>query len=458
MRSAESETKTGETSTNGQPEAAPQFQDRPATTALLRAAAICKTYQMPDHLGRLVLDHIDFALHDGEIVAILGKSGSGKSTFLRILAGLIPASEGAVFYRGQRVSEPANGIAMVFQSYALFPWLTVLGNVELGLEAQGVSGLERRRRAVEAIDLIGLDGFENAYPKELSGGMRQRVGFARALVVNPDVLLLDEPFSSLDVLTAETLRGDLLDLWDDRRIPTKGILLVSHNIEEAVEIADRILIFASDPGRIRAEIPIAQPRPRDMQNPGIRQIVDRVYTLLTETGRDGRRGARPEQIGIGYRLPDAAVQQLSGLIDTLTEAPYHGRADLPHLADEENLVMDELFPLIETLQLLGFAHVSDGDIELTALGRAYAEADMLARKQLFADAVLKHVPLAAHIRRILDERPGHRAPAARFLRELEDHLSDEEAERVLDTVIDWGRHAELFAYDYNSEVLNLENF
>ena len=365
---------------------------------------------------------------------------------------------GAVFYRGQRVSEPANGIAMVFQSYALFPWLTVLGNVELGLEAQGVSGLERRRRAVEAIDLIGLDGFENAYPKELSGGMRQRVGFARALVVNPDVLLLDEPFSSLDVLTAETLRGDLLDLWDDRRIPTKGILLVSHNIEEAVEIADRILIFGSDPGRIRAEIPIAQPRPRDMQNPGIRQIVDRVYTLLTETGRDGRRGARPEQIGIGYRLPDAAVQQLSGLIDTLNEAPYHGRADLPHLADEENLVMDELFPLIETLQLLGFAHVSDGDIELTALGRAYAEADMLARKQLFADAVLKHVPLAAHIRRILDERPGHRAPAARFLRELEDHLSDEEAERVLDTVIDWGRHAELFAYDYNSEVLNLENF
>jgi NitT/TauT family transport system ATP-binding protein len=458
MRSAESETKAGETSTNGQPEAAPQFQDRPATTALLRAAAICKTYQMPDHLGRLVLDHIDFTLHDGEIVAVLGKSGSGKSTFLRILAGLIPASDGAVFYRGQRVSEPANGIAMVFQSYALFPWLTVLGNVELGLEAQGVSGLERRRRAVEAIDLIGLDGFENAYPKELSGGMRQRVGFARALVVNPDVLLLDEPFSSLDVLTAETLRGDLLDLWDDRRIPTKGILLVSHNIEEAVEIADRILIFGSDPGRIRAEIPIAQPRPRDMQNPGIRQIVDRVYTLLTETGRDGRRGARPEQIGIGYRLPDAAVQQLSGLIDTLNEAPYHGRADLPHLADEENLVMDELFPLIETLQLLGFAHVSDGDIELTALGRAYAEADMLARKQLFADAVLKHVPLAAHIRHILDERPGHRAPAARFLRELEDHLSDEEAERVLDTVIDWGRHAELFAYDYNSEVLNLENF
>jgi NitT/TauT family transport system ATP-binding protein len=429
------------------------------TIPLLRTEAVSKTYRTPDHLGRLVLDHVDFSLHDGEITAILGKSGSGKSTFLRILAGLVPPSEGTVEYRGLQVSEPVRGIAMVFQSYALFPWLTVLGNVELGLEALGVSGGERRRRAVNAIDLIGLDGFENAYPKELSGGMRQRVGFARALVVNPDVLLLDEPFSSLDVLTAETLRGDLLDLWDDHRIPTKGIVIVSHNIEEAVEIADRILIFSSDPGRIRAQIPIALPRPRSSDGAGFRQIVDQVYTLLTtEPGRDGRRGAKPEPIGIGYRLPDASVQQLSGLIDTLTEAPYHGRADLPHLADEENLVMDELFPLIETLQLLGFANVSGGDIELTPLGRAYASADMLERKQIFAEALLKHVPLATHIRRVLDERPGHRAPATRFLRELEDHLSEEEAERVLETVINWGRHAEIFAYDYDTEVLSLENF
>jgi NitT/TauT family transport system ATP-binding protein len=429
------------------------------TVPLLRTEAVSKTYRTPDHLGRLVLDHVDFSLRDGEIAAILGKSGSGKSTFLRILAGLVPPSEGAVEYRGVQVSAPVRGVAMVFQSYALFPWLTVLGNVELGLEALGVTGGERRRRAVNAIDLIGLDGFENAYPKELSGGMRQRVGFARALVVNPDVLLLDEPFSSLDVLTAETLRGDLLDLWDDHRIPTKGIVIVSHNIEEAVEIADRILIFSSDPGRIRAQIPITLPRPRSSDGAGFRQIVDQVYTLLTtEPGRDGRRGAKPEPIGIGHRLPAASVQQLSGLIDTLTEAPYHGRADLPHLADEEKLVMDELFPLIETLQLLGFANVSGGDIELTPLGRAYANADMLERKQIFAEALLKHAPLAAHIRRVLDERPGHRAPATRFLRELEDHLSEEEAERVLETVINWGRHAEIFAYDYDTEVLSLENF
>src|SRR5438552_7555653 len=277
---------------------------------LLRTEAVSKTYQTPDHHGRLVLDHLDFTLGEGEIVAILGKSGSGKSTFLRVLAGLVPPSDGIVEYRGQKVSAPVQGIAMVFQSYALFPWLTVLGNVELGLEALGVSGTERRERALAAIDLIGLDGFESAYPKELSGGMRQRVGFARALVVNPDILLLDEPFSALDVLTAETLRGDLIDLWLGRRIPTKGILFVSHNIEEAVEIADRIAIFGSDPGIIRSEIAVPLPRPRESGGAGFRQIVDQVYAQLTTVpGRDaGKRGAKPVPIRIAYRLPQAAAR------------------------------------------------------------------------------------------------------------------------------------------------------
>jgi len=426
---------------------------------LLRANAVSKTYRMPDHIGRLVLDQIDFNLRDGEIVAILGKSGSGKSTFLRILAGLVPPSDGVVEYRGKPVVEPVQGVAMVFQSFALFPWLTVLGNVELGLEAQGFAAAERRRLAVDAIDLIGLDGFENAYPKELSGGMRQRVGFARALVVNPDILLLDEPFSALDVLTGENLRADLLDLWSESRIPTKGILLVSHHIEEAVEMADRILVFGSDPGRINAEVPVPMPRPRSWDAPQFRQIVDQVYTLLTTVpGRDGRRGAKPEPIGVGYHLPDAAVQQLTGLIERLAEPPFNGHADLPHLAEEESFSVDELFPLIETLQLLGFAQIRSGDIDLTAAGRIYADADIQARKRMFAEALIKYIPLAAHVRRVLDERPGHRAPAARFLGELEDHFSADEAQRVFGTLVDWGRYAEIFAYDYDDEVLSLENF
>jgi NitT/TauT family transport system ATP-binding protein len=432
------------------------------TGSLIEAAGISKTYQAPDHAGRLVLDHVDFALKEGEIVAILGKSGSGKSTFLRVLAGLTRPSLGAVTYRGHAVEAPVRGIAMVFQTFALFPWLTVLGNVELGLEAQGVPRAERRRRALQAIDLIGLDGFESAYPKELSGGMRQRVGFARALVVNPDILLLDEPFSALDVLTAETLRGDLQDLWLERRVPTKGIILVSHNIEEAVEMSDRIIVFGSDPGHIRADLPNNLARPRDWASTGFRLIVDQVYGLLTTSeGAVGRRGVRgdlgSEPMGIGYRLPKASIQALAGLIEALCLPPYSGRADLPHLAESEHVDDEELFVLVEAMQLLGFATAAGGDIEATAAGRAFAEADMLRRKQIFAEHLLKQVPLVAHIRKVLDERPGHTAPEGRFLAELEDHLSEEEAQRVFEIVINWGRYAELFAYDYDSGILSLEN-
>ena len=432
---------------------------QPQPSHLITAEGVTKTYQTPDHAGRLVIDRIDFALAEGEIVAILGKSGSGKSTFLRILAGLTPASEGLVCYRGQEVHGPAQGVAMVFQTFALFPWLTVLGNVELGLEAQGVPRAERRQRAVAAIDLIGLDGFESAYPKELSGGMRQRVGFARALVTNPDVLLLDEPFSALDVLTAETLRGDIIDLWSERRVPTKGIIVVSHNIEEAVELADRVIIFGSDPAVIRADIPIPMPRPRDHTNPVFRRLVDQVYALLTTVpGREaGKRGARPETIDVAYRLPDASIQQLVGLLDALTAAPYHGRADLPQLAESEHLATDDLMVLTEALQLLGFAHVGGGDIEVMPSGRSFANEDIQVRKQIFAEHLLRSIPLVAHIRKVLDERPGHSAPESRFLAELEDHLSEEEAQRVLETVINWGRYAELFAYDYDSGILSLEN-
>jgi NitT/TauT family transport system ATP-binding protein len=432
----------------------------PDDSRLISAEKVCKTYQTAETPGRLVLDHVDFALRAGEIVAILGKSGSGKSTFLRVLAGLTPPSEGHVAYRGQTVEGPAVGIAMVFQTFALFPWLTVLGNVELGLEAQGVPRAERRRRALQAIDLIGLDGFESAYPKELSGGMRQRVGFARALVVNPDVLLLDEPFSALVVLTAETLRNDLMDLWLDRRVPTKGIILVSHNIEEAVEIADRIIIFGSDPGHIRAEIPVMLPRPREVTGPRFRQIVDEVYTLLTTTpgqGPGGKRGTRAEPVSIGYRLPKASIQQLVALLDAIVEPPYAGRADLPYLAEHEHVDDEQLFVLIEALQLLSFAQVGGGDIWTTPIGRAFAEADLQERKRIFSEQLLRTVPLAAHIRKVLDERPWHSAPEGRFLAELEDYLSEEEAREVFDTVINWGRYAELFAYDYDRGVLSLEN-
>ncbi|HLG90462.1 MAG TPA: nitrate/sulfonate/bicarbonate ABC transporter ATP-binding protein [Alphaproteobacteria bacterium] len=431
-------------------------------SALIEVEHLFKTYPVADHGDRLVLEDINFRMVPNEIVAVLGKSGSGKSTFLRILAGLSEPSQGEVRYRGRPVHGPVQGAGMVFQSFALFPWLTVLGNVELGLEAQNIPREERRKRAIAAIDLIGLDGFESAYPKELSGGMRQRVGFARALVINPDVLLLDEPFSALDVLTAETLRGDLVDLWLDRKIPTQSILMVSHNIEESVEMADRILIFSSDPGRIRAQIAVPLPRPRDWNSPGFRHIVDQVYTILTTTpGGTAHKRARGEPGVEGQEftmpLPDAPTQQISAIIDTLMEDRYRGRADLPDLAEYQNLSMDDLFVLLDGMQLLGLAHVAGGDIELTAIGRAFSEAEIDERKRIFGEALLRNVPLAAHIVKVLKERPNHRAPASRFLNELEDHMSEEEAGVTLDRLITWARYAELFAYDYDTQTLRLED-
>ncbi|ARG98637.1 ABC transporter ATP-binding protein [Legionella micdadei] len=415
-----------------------------------------KSFKKASTQELLVLEDVNFKLHEGEIVALLGKSGSGKSTLLRIIAGLVPPSSGTVTYRGKPVTGPVPGIAMVFQSFALMPWLTVLENVELGLEAQGVGREERRHRAIEAIDTIGLDGFESAFPKELSGGMRQRVGFARALVINPDVLLMDEPFSALDVLTAENLKSDLLKLWQEKKTNTNGILLVTHNIEEAATLADRIIIFGSDPGYIRAELQVSLDQPRNPETEEFRDLVDKIYTLMTTGPKEKARGAQRErQIGLGYRLPDVEPSELSGLIETMKS--FKDQIDLPELADELMMNIDDLFPILETLEILGFAKVSDGDIQLSELGKQFSEADLQARKQLFAKRLLEKVPLARYIRRVLDEKIGHRVSEERFLSKLEDYLSEKEAERVLRTMIDWGRYAEIFAYDFNTGILSLEN-
>ena len=419
---------------------------------LIDLSGVRKFFRAPDHSDRIVLDDVNFELRQGEIVSLLGKSGSGKSTLLRIIAGLINTNGGKVHYRGQPINGPVRGISMVFQSFALFPWLTVQQNVELGLEALAVPAREREERALEAIDVIGLGGFESAYPRELSGGMRQRVGFARALVMRPDVRLMDEPFSALDVLTAETLSGDLLELWLERKIPTKGILFVSHNIEEAVAMSDRVLIFSSDPGRVKAEIPIPLPHPRDKDAPAFKALVDQVYAIMTQRPL---RLVGAEPLSLGYRLPAATPHKIEGMIETLVEPQFNGRADLPALADELQVPDDTLFHLLEAGSLLGFIKVEEGDVMLLPLGRAFAEAETTERKSLFAEQLLAHVSLASHIRHVLDERRDHRAPEGRFLQELEDFLSDDEAERVLEQMIAWGRYAEIFDYDYTSGVLSL---
>jgi NitT/TauT family transport system ATP-binding protein len=404
----------------------------------------------------LVLSDVDLTLREGEIVGLLGRSGSGKSTLLRIIAGLIRPSAGEVTYRGKKLTGPADGVAMVFQTFALFPWLTVLQNVEAGLEALGVAPRETRKRALAAIDLIGLDGFESAYPRELSGGMRQRVGFARALVVDPTILLMDEPFSALDVLTAETLRTDLLDLWQDRKLPTKSILLVTHNIEEAVFMCDRILVFSSNPGRVAAEIRVPFAHPRNRLDPTFRQMVDDIYAQMTKRPVQGAKG-KGHGLELGSWLPHVSTNVMAGLIETVAAKPYEGRADLPEIARTLQLEVDDLFPIAEMLQHLGFAELREGDILLSGDARAFAISDPEPRKKMFAERLLRAVPLAQHIKRVLDERPGHRAPRVRFEQELEDYLSDGAAEETLDSVVNWGRYAELFAYDDQAEMFSLEN-
>ncbi len=428
----------------------------PSTEAILTVDRVSRSFARGGGNAVQVLDDVNLTLHKGEIVGLLGRSGSGKSTLLRIIAGLLRSSGGDVFYRGAKVTAPVEGAAMVFQTFALFPWLTVLENVEAGLEALSVPPKESRTRALKAIDLIGLDGFESAYPREISGGMRQRVGFARALVVEPTILLMDEPFSALDVLTAETLRTDLLDLWMEHRLPIQSILLVTHNIEEAVFMCDRILVFSSNPGRIAAEIQIPFPHPRNRLDPAFRQMVDDIYARMTARPGGGAKG-KPAGYQLGSPLPDVSTNEIAGLIETVALPPFNGKADLPVISQELQMGDEELFPIIEVVHHLGFADLTAGDILLTPVARAFGEADTETRKKLFAQQLLASVPLAAHIKRVLDERPGHRAPRVRFEEELEDYLSDAYAEETLDRAINWGRYAELFAYDDETELFSLEN-
>lgn len=432
---------------------------KPESSTIIQVSHVHKAFKKGKHQSLNVLENINFSLKSGEVMALLGKSGAGKSTLLRIIAGLVEPSVGEVFYRGGKVIEPVPGISMVFQSFALMPWLTVLQNVELGLEAQGLSLAERRHRALRAIDTIGLDGFESAFPKELSGGMRQRVGFARALVVNPDVLLMDEPFSALDVLTSENLRSDLLDLWHTKKTRLNGILFVTHDINEAVEMADRIIIFDDNPGKIKAELHVDLAYPRHMQSKECRHMVDRVYTLMTtrESGRGLNVRVQAKAVSLGYRLPDVQTSDLAGVLETLNEPEHNGRMDLPELSEKVFMDGDDLFPLTEILEILNLARVSHGDITITPEGIAFATADILERKKLFSRHILTHLPLARYVRDCLDQEPKHSLSEQVFLRELEEYFTEQEAERVLAVMINWGRYAELFAYDFNSGVLSLEN-
>lgn len=417
------------------------------TVPILELDRVGMAFTRPSGEPLPVLVDIDVTLRKGEILGLLGRSGSGKSTLLRVAAGLARPTSGGVLYQGAPLEGPAEGIAVVFQTFALYPWLTVLANVELGLDASGLAPGVVRERAMSAIEMIGLDGFESAFPRELSGGMRQRVGFARALVSEPKLLLMDEPFSALDVLTAETLRSDFLDLWTQRQAPIEAVLMVTHNIEEAVLMCDRIHVLGGHPGHVVATLNVPLARPRNRLDPAFRAIVDTLYGILTARLAESANGSGTVRGAFGLRLPAVSSHRLVGFLDALAAATHDGHTELTSMAAALMLKPDELFPVATALHLLAFAELQERAIKLTAAGRMFVHADDGERKKLFREHAVQFVPLIAHIREVLDEREGHRAPRARFELELEDHLHRADAETTLRSAIDWGRYAGLFSYD-----------
>ena len=424
---------------------------------LIAVEQVNKSFPLPSGKGEFpVLSNVSLTVRLGEVVALLGRSGSGKSTLLRIMAGLIPPSQGRVLSNGELLRGANDNVAMVFQSFALLPWLTVKENVELGLDARGVGRKERAIKALKAIDLVGLDGFESAYPKELSGGMKQRVGFARAFVLEPQILFMDEPFSALDVLTAENLRGEIDDLWNANTFPSKSILIVTHNIEEAVFLADRVVILGSNPGCIRGELAIDLPRPHDRSNPRFKALVDYIYTIITNPNIEVTDRVQTPVLASAYAksLPHVRVGTISGLLELIVDQP-EGTDDISRLAESLKLAVDDLLPIVDAAILLGFATVAAGDIYLTAIGQDFATTTILRSKELFQQQVLKQVPVLVSMIQTLQEKRSGSMRKDFFLGLWSEHVPTAEADRQFATAVDWGRYAELFEYDAREERLYL---
>jgi len=421
-----------------------------AGEAIIRAEKIEKYYAQPSQNRIQVFSATDLSIVPGEIVALLGPSGSGKSTMLRMLSGLSKPSAGQVYWHEKPIGETEINVSIVFQSFALFPWLTVLENVEAPLQARGVGPEERRARSMRMLDTVGLDGFESAYPKELSGGMKQRVGFARALVVEPEVLFMDEPFSALDVLTAENLRSELLELWAKKTMPTRCVFIVTHNIEEAVLLADRIIVLGRNPGHIRTDFRVQIPQPRDRKSEAFTQLVDFIYKVLTRPDvapAEAPTGPRVrDQRQMKYQmLPHARPGGVAGLLELLIDK--NGRDDIYRLADDLAFEIDDLLPIVDAAQLLGFLRVEEGDASITEQGAEYANSEILRQKEIFRDAALENVLLLRQIRRALDAKSDHTVPEEFFLDMLDEQFSNEESQRQIETAVTWGRYGEIFDFD-----------
>jgi NitT/TauT family transport system ATP-binding protein len=422
----------------------------PAAEPIIEARAIEKSFARPDGAPIQVIAPTDLNIEPGMIVALLGPSGSGKSTLLRILTGLTEPTGGQVLWHGKPLAGASPNVGIVFQSFALFPWLTVVENVEVPLIARGMEHGERHQRAMRQLASVGLKGFETAYPKELSGGMRQRVGFARALAVEPEILFMDEPFSALDVLTAENLRGELLELWTGRKIPTKSIFVVTHNIEEAVLLADRVIVLGRNPARVRADFQIPLPQPRERTAAEFLLYVDYIYKMMTQPDLVTAPPSAAAKPAIQV-LPHSRPGAVGGLLELLNDRG--GKEDLYRVAEDLLLQLDDLLPIVEASVLLGFAHSDRGDLELTPEGKAFAEADIERRTALFRAAALAHVSLLQQMNMALAIKGDHSMPLEFYRDVLDEHFAPAEAQKQIETALHWGRYAGIFTYDSENDRL-----
>jgi NitT/TauT family transport system ATP-binding protein len=424
--------------------------------ALLELTGIGKSFNSNSHKKQKILENINLQLHVGEIIAIIGKSGCGKSTLLRIIADLENTSKGKIRFPIMKHGRPS--MSMVFQTFALFPWLNVIQNVELGLETDGKLSEEKKRKALECVELIGLAGFELAMPRELSGGMKQRVGFARGLAMNPDILLLDEPFSALDVLTANTLKNDFVKLWSEKKIAVKSVMMITHSIEEAVMMSDRILVLGNVPATVTQEFNVNLARPRDVKSKEFQQIVDKIYdsmTLVNNSVVPTETRVKTKESDIGQKLPLVLPHEIFALLELLNTKEHNGKIEVEDLMYVLHIKMQHVMRIVEALTIFNFATFNGGVVKITKSGKSLIESDLDNRKTLFAKYLLANVGLSNYICKVVSERPTKKVHKKRFKIHLEDYMSPEQANTTLNAIIAWGRYGEIFSYDDNRQIFSL---
>jgi NitT/TauT family transport system ATP-binding protein len=425
-----------------------------ATTALCEARGVSHEFPLPDGRPLRVLDDINLAVRPNEIIALLGPSGCGKSTILRILAGLIKPTRGEVYYHGQLLTGLNPGVAIVFQSFALYPWMTVTENVQVVLEAAGRPRAEIEERAESSIRLVGLTGAEDKYPRELSGGMKQRVGMARALAVDPELLFMDEPFSHVDALTAEGLRADVVDIWSAKHRRLSSILMVSHDIKEVAYMADRIVVLGANPGRVRTILDNRLPRPRDYRSPALLSLVDQVHEIITRTelpdvaatAAAGRGPVVPEP------LPDATPGQIIGLLEYLDARG--GREDLYRIASDTHIEYGHMLNVVKAAEMLEFVDTPKRLVVLEPDGQRFVRSSPEERKPVWREHLLR-LRLFRDLHDVLQRQPRHEVERLFVLETIIMNMPHENYERVFNTLMGWSRFGELFDYDEATEMVSL---